>query len=70
MYSRRTTRYGRRATSMRTPAVPTRELPPEMLRRIDADPAFQVMTLDFQHWIVWDALSFPVRHLVMIGLYD
>ena len=33
------------------PKPQRRPLPPEMLRRIDTDPVFQVMTSDQQHWI-------------------
>src|SRR4051812_22974124 len=49
MYSRRNRSFPRRTTSVR--AVAARELPPEILRRVDADPSFQVMTLDLQIWI-------------------
>lgn len=48
MYQRRTSRFMRRPTGR---AAPLRELPPELVRRIDADPSFQVMTADLQQWI-------------------
>jgi serine phosphatase RsbU (regulator of sigma subunit) len=52
MYSRRHNRYTRRSTAS-SPRIPgaVRELPPELMRRIDADPVFQVMTSDLQQWI-------------------
>ena len=44
---------GRRKTSsLHAAAKPQRRpLPPDMLRRLETDPIFQVMTSDQQHWI-------------------
>jgi serine phosphatase RsbU (regulator of sigma subunit) len=52
MYNRRTTnRHVRRSTSTRVGTAVTPTLAPEISRRVDIDPAFQIMTSDRQRWI-------------------
>ncbi len=48
MYQRRTSRHHRRTTQTRLTAP--RVLPPELLHRLEADPAFRIMSQDRQTW--------------------